>query len=335
MIANYKLKVPSCSRCTAKGLVCTPRSTRRTSDSSYRTTKKHAVSPKRFMPNKTIQSISRQGSPRSVPTPNRHQLVRAVSQMDFNTAVKLGQHTPEFAAMSMLTPLQTYTPHIVDEFYSYSSSPETAMSAFPPSMEKPSFIHSELLTPQTPDTFLYPEPVAMPDSNDQYMGPQVWFADRQMPIGLGFENDMPELMPSMDQDMRVWAPEFERHDTPIATMHNDTSPLCPTPISANPWPDRMLSVAPSPRAVPSLSISECSAQDSDSSNTAEEERFYYQNVPGNLCGTKPATTTPYLDSIRTMPMDTNAWGEGMHMRMSITHIGFLWLMLYSIGSSTF
>jgi hypothetical protein len=247
--------------------------------------------------------------------------------MDFHTAAKMGQQTPEFAALSMLTPLQTYTPHIVDECYSYSSSPESAASAFPANTEKNSFMHPGLLTPRTPEPFSYPEPIAMSESFDQYMGPDVWTQEGQIPIGLGFENDIPGLMP-MDPDMNIWAPTFNAHDTPMEPTPVNSALTYNPPTSSSAWTNLALSVTPnqSPhtRAVPSLSISEYSAPDSDSPNVGQGEWAYYQNFSGNIPSAEPVTSTPYLDSIRTMPMDTKAWDECVFMRMFLTDSDLYW-----------
>lgn len=299
-LAHMALEVPSCSRCTAKGLTCEPRSTRRTSDSSYRSAKKHAVSPKRFPSANSIQTISRHSSPRSVPSSNRHQIARAVSHMDFHTAVKLGQQRPDFAAMSMLTPLQPYTPQIIDECYSYSSSPEPHLAPFPHNMEKNSFLHSGRLTPQTPEPFPYNEPLSVTEPFDQFMNMQPWSHEGQMPIGLGFENDIPGLMPA-EPDMRMWTPDFDANSA-----------------SGNIWPNPALSVSPPQpphtRAVPSLSISECSAPESESPNGPHEEWSCFQDVPHHMPRARAITSTPYLDSIKTIPMDAKIWDGGVLSR---------------------
>jgi hypothetical protein len=311
-------QVPSCSRCTAKGLTCEPRSTRRTSDSNYRSAKKHVVSPKRFPATSSINTVSRHSSPRSIPSANRHQLVRAVSQMDFHTAVKLGQQRPDFAAMSMLQPLQTYTPQIIDECYSYSSSPEPNSAAFSHNMDKTNVFHSGRLTPQTPESFSYTEAMPITDPFDQYMNLQPWSHDGQMPIGLGFEHDIPGLMPT-EPDMRVWAPNFHANPAPTTNMNNYSSAVCESPASAGVWTNPTHSVSPSQpphtRAVPSLSISECSAQESDSPSGAQDDWSCFNGVPTSISSAKPISSTPYLDSIKTFPMGPRIWEDDVLSRM--------------------
>lgn len=299
--------VPSCSRCTAKGLQCEPRSTRRTSDNSYRNPRKPMVSPKRYNSTNSAPVLSRHGSPRSVPSSSRHQLVRSASHMDFHTAVKLGQR-PDFATMSMLTPLQTYTPQIIDECYSYSSSPEQNMGAFPHQMDRSATSHSGRLTPQTPDSFIYNEPVSVMDPFDQYMH-HPWSDNGQMPVGLGFEEDMPGMMPR--DEMRLWTtPEPETVTTSMSHLSNFEPSLCGSPASINTWSNPSLSVSPPQlphtRPVPALSISECSIQDYDSPNVTQEEWSGYMG--------KPITSAPYYDSIKTLPNSPHVWDENMLAR---------------------
>lgn len=311
-LANtFNLKVPSCSRCTAKGLQCEPRSTRRTSDSTYaRNTKKPIVSPKRYPSSSTT---SRHGSPRSVPTVNRHQLVRAVSQMDMATVSKLGHQRPEFSSIPMLTPLQlqSYTPHIMDECYSdHYSSPEPNMGVFPHQVDKNSFTHSGRLTPQTPEPFRYSEPLSIADPFDQYMNSQAWSEDGQMPIGLGFENDIPGLMPG-GPDMRMWTPELDASTTPMAHGSQALADVWPTTVSA-PSPPQL----PHTRAVPSLSLSECSVPDFDSPNAAQEEWTNFRSHASDMAMPKPTTSISYVDSLKAIPRPTQAWEDGFLSRSS-------------------
>ncbi|KAF2265952.1 hypothetical protein CC78DRAFT_542906 [Lojkania enalia] len=294
--------VPSCSRCTAKGLPCEPRSTRRTSDSSYRnTTKKHVVSPKRFPSTSSIPTISRHGSPRSVPTSNRHQLVRAVSQMDMATASKMG-HQVNFAGLSMLTPLQTYTPHIVDEYYTDFSSPEPNMSVFAPHMAKNNILGSGRLTPQTPEPFAYNEPLSIADPFDQYTNSQAWSDDGHMPIGLGLEN---EGLMLQEPDMRMWSStELDNGTASMGHMQSFNSPASQSP-SLNAWPEQSISVSPPQpphtRAVPSLSISECSVQEYDSPEGARDEWSDFRINGNEIAMAKPNASAAFMENVKAHP----------------------------------
>ncbi|KAF2683981.1 hypothetical protein K458DRAFT_389205 [Lentithecium fluviatile CBS 122367] len=283
--------VPSCSRCTAKGLQCEPRSTRRTSDNSYRKPTKHLVSPKRFP---TTNSISTMGtSPRSVPSSVRPHMMRTVSQMDFHTAAKLAQQPTNFSNFNMLTPLPTYTPQIIDECYGYSSSPETNMGAFPQSAEKNNgFMNSSRsMTPQTPDSFGYHEPVTVTDSFD-YMSTQAWADDGSIPVGLGFDGDLSSILPG---DM--WPTPEPETMTPMG--------VCESPATMNIWANPSLSVSPPQlpmgmpphsNAVPALSISECSVDDFNSPNNVQEEWKSFQSNADNTMG-KPSVSGPFMQNM--------------------------------------
>lgn len=212
--------------------------------------------------------------------------------------------------MSMLTPLTTYTPHIVDGF-AYSSSPEPNTDAFSHSINKANYHHSGRLTPQTPESFSYAESLPIADPFDQYMNMHPWSHDGQMHIGLGFESDIPELMP-VEQDIHAWTPDFNTHTT---NMRHYERVLCDSPASANnAWATPVFSGGPSQpphtRAVPSLSLSECSAQESDSPSGAHDEWPRFHSLP-HISNEKPTTSTPYLDSIKTLPMGTRIWEDDM------------------------
>jgi hypothetical protein len=223
--------------------------------------------------------------------------------MDFHTAVKLQQQQQaNFGTMPMLTPLPTYTPQIVDGF-SYSSSPETSMAAFSQHMDKNSLLTAGRMTPRTPEPFVYNEPLQIVDPFDQYTNTQAWSDDGLMPIGLGFESDIPGLLPD-EGDMRVWTPEFDGNSTPVANMNAYDPSMCDSPASV--WATPSVSVSPPQlphtRAVPSLSISECSAPDSDSPRGIQEEWSNFRAIG------KPVTSGAYFDNIKSIPKNQALWG---------------------------
>ncbi|KAF2732155.1 hypothetical protein EJ04DRAFT_343271 [Polyplosphaeria fusca] len=254
------------------------------------------VSPKRFPSSSSIPNMSRHGSPRSVPTSARHQLHRAVSQMDMATAAKLGQQN--FAGLSMLTPLPTYTPHIVDEYYTDYSSPEPNMGAFAPHSSKNGFMASGRLTPQTPEPYAFNEPLSIADPFDPYSNAQ-WSDDGQVPIGLGFENDMQTMM-MPEANMRMWTPELDSTPTSMEPMPSFDQPVCRSPSTMHGWAEQPTSVSPPQiphtlphtRGVPSLSMSEASAPEYDPPEGAQEE---WANLRMNQANHMSA----YMETIRT------------------------------------
>jgi hypothetical protein len=238
--------------------------------------------------------MSRHGSPRSIPTSNRHQLVRAVSQMDMATAAKLGQQS-NFAGLSMLTPLQTYTPHIVDEYYTDYSSPEPPMGIFAPHPTKTNFVASGRLTPQTPEPYNFNEPLAIADNFDQYN--HQFAEDGPMQIGLGFDSEVSSmLLPG--SDMRIWTPELDTVPNSMAPMPSFHPSAAQSPASMNSWTEQAISVSPPhlphTRGVPSLSISESSAPELESADGVQEEW-------SNLRMEQTQSLPMYMDTVRVNP----------------------------------
>lgn len=284
--------VPSCSRCTAKGLQCEPRSTRRTSDNSYRKPTKHLVSPKRFPTTSSIPTMT--ASPRSIPSSGRPQIMRTVSHMDFHTAAKLSQYPANFNNFNMLTPLPTYTTPIIEDSFSYSSSPEPNMGNFSRSMDQNAYItSSRAMTPSTPEPFAYHDPIAIADPFDHYMNTPSWSDDGSMAVGLGFEHDMPGMLPN---DM--WSTPEPESITPMG--------LCNSPATMNTWSHQAMSVSPQlpmgmpphTKAVPSLSISEASSEDFNSPSHVQEEWNNIQPHAGQIM-TKPMATGSFMDSVKS------------------------------------
>lgn len=289
--------VPSCSRCTAKGLQCEPRSTRRTSDNSYRKPTKHLVSPKRFPTTNSIPTMPSMGtSSRSMPSSGRPQVMRTVSQMDFHTAAKLGQYPANFNNFNMLTPLPTsYTPQMIDE-YSYSSSPEPSMGGFSRSMDQNSYItSSRAMTPSTPEPFAFNDPINIADPFDHhYMNTPSWSDDGSMAVGLGFEHDMPGMLPN-----EMWSTSEPERITPMG--------LCDSPATVNTWTHPALSVSPPQvpvgqpphsKGAPSLSLSEASSEEFNSPSHMQQEWSNIHPHAGHIMR-KPMVTSTFMDNTKS------------------------------------
>jgi hypothetical protein len=206
-------------------------------------------------------------------------MMRPGSQMDFRTAAKLAQQqSTNFNNFNMLTPLPTYTPQIIDECYEYSSSPEAGMGSF--TDKNNNFINSgRSMTPSTPDSFVYHEPLTVSDSFD-YMNTQAWADDGSMPIGLGFNGNISGIMPG---DM--WSTPEPETITPVN--------ICDSPATMNMWthpslssvsPQLPLGMPPHSKAVPSLSLSECSVEEFSSPNHLQQEWTTFQPNPNNAMG---------------------------------------------------
>jgi len=242
-------------------------------------------------------------------------MMRSVSQMDMQTAAKMANQRTDFSAFPMLTPLPTYSPQIIDECYSYSSSPESNMSGFSLPYNAGRF------TPQTPDSFLFNDSMSNADSFDQYMNNQAWSDDGNgIPIGLGFESDIPGLIP-MDN---MWGtPEPDGFSTPMGQMAGFDSPRFGSPASMSGWSHQEeLSVSPPliphnmphTRAVPSLSISDCSSQDFGSPKVDDWQNF--RPSTKNMVVTKTNPSNTYIDGIKSIPKNQALWEDVKFPRLS-------------------
>jgi hypothetical protein len=229
--------------------------------------------------------------------------------MDYHTAVKLGHQQGHFSSMPLLTP---YTPQIINECYSYSSSPEQSMAPFSQQMNKSAYLGAGNLTaPGTPESY-YNDSFSIPDPFDSYMNTQAWSDDGNMPVGLGFENDIPGLMP-VDQATRMWSctPEPEGIATPMGNMSNYESSLTGSPVPMHSWPTHAMSVSPPQmpqmphtRAMPSLSLSDGSMQDFDSPNHLQDEWSF----------NRPIASNSFLDGMKSIPKHPQIWDDSMLSR---------------------
>ena len=171
------------------------------------------------------------------------------------------------------------------------------MAGFPQQMEQNGFLaSSRAMTPQTPDSFAYHEPLAINDPFDSYMSNKAWSDDGSIPIGLGFESDMPGMLTS---DM--WATPEPEGTTPMG--------LCNSPASMNVWPHSSMSVSPPQmplgmpphsKAVPSLSISECSVEDFNSPRGVQGEWTSFQPNASQIMG-KPNVSGAFIEDVKAYP----------------------------------
>ncbi|KAF2279413.1 uncharacterized protein EI97DRAFT_455660 [Westerdykella ornata] len=234
--------------------------------------------------------------------------------MDFHAAVKVGQHTPDFTTLQMLSPLQTYSPQIIDGPYPFSAGSESNSAHFTAHPMEKQYAQPSRLTPRTPETFAYVGPLPVSDSFEQYASNQCWPQPEQIPIGLGFEGDGSGLLP-LDTSMRVWRPHYTAQPAPVPPTPQYLSAVSDSPETATIWPTPITSVSPSQpphsRAVPSLSLSECSVQESESPHETQDEWPCFQEPQHDGFNSTPVTSTPYLDSIKNLPMVPTEWDGAM------------------------
>jgi len=95
-------------------------------------------------------------------------------------------------------------------------------------------------------------------------------------------------------------------------MRTFESPVCESPASFSAWPHSSLSVSPQPphtRAVPSLSMSECSVGDFDSPTPVQEEWPCFRCNPNEMSMSKGSASSTYLEGLKSISKDSNTWDD--------------------------
>ena len=121
----------------------------------------------------------------------------------------------------MLTPLSTYSSRIIDGCYMDSSSPEQCLDGFVQGTETNSFPASGCLTPQTPESTVYHEPLWLGEQLDHYTTAQPWSGETFTLSGLDLDPDTISMLPT-----DIWS-------TPEP---DNTMPLIPTSWPQHPHP---------------------------------------------------------------------------------------------------
>lgn len=300
--------VPSCSRCTAKGIICEPRSTRRTTDNNNKRISKSSVSKRNISTRPTHPMIRQHASPQARLVSHAHDMIRAASHFELHPAVTPQQQTMEYTTLGTLTPLQTCTPQFPNEHHLYSSSPGNHGDTFPCTPERPTRHHTELLTPQTPNS----APSAHNFPHNGIFTPQMGLPDWQhaatAPIGLGIEPGI-----AFQQDTVIWNPEFGAHSVPCILATEINPSLCISPEPCGAWHSLEMSNSasgpPHARAVPSLSFSENSAQDADLWNGHQQQWHDFEelHVPGQVPYPSPDMSVVGVHGLPPLAMSHLGW----------------------------
>ncbi|KAH7072199.1 hypothetical protein BKA63DRAFT_492835 [Paraphoma chrysanthemicola] len=291
--------LPSCSRCITKGIKCDPRSTRRTSENNYRTNiKKPFVSPKRYHSTSHISSLSRHSSPRSTPSSSRHRFMRAASHIDFRTAVKMSQQASACSGLPVLTPLPTYRPQIMDESYSYSSSPEQNMMGVSAATDHAGLAVSGRLTPQTPEPIVYHEPLSLGDFSDHWTGAQPWNNESVMSCGLDIDGDYAGPIP-----VELWSTPEYNHPELLNQVpwHQPSLSVSPHIVSAE--------MVPNAGAVPALCMSEGSLDDFNMSGTFHEDWALCRPTTDQLGMASILSAAPFMHDLRPVSSVGPVWED--------------------------
>lgn len=255
--------------------------------------------------------------------------MRAPSHIDFRTAVKMSQQAAFTSGAPKLTPLPSYQSQIVDECYSYTSSPEPEL-LFTPELESNGFAFSRGATPQTPtEPFGYHDPLPIVDDLD-YLNCQSWSKERLVPVGLGFADfempmqswltPEPEDIPPMEQ-MDVFAQNADfmspvqmqgSFDAASNTLLEDWSAF-QTPEGNN--------NVPHAGAASSLLLSDSSSEGSMSSGLVTQGEWspLQSQVPNtHINVSNMFTSAPYVPKMQTIPSNAPVW-EDVFMSGSMSY----------------
>jgi hypothetical protein len=227
--------------------------------------------------------------------------MRAASHIDFRTAVKMSQQASACSGFPSLTPLPTYAAQVVDECYSYPTNTDQDIPGYASGMESNGMPTSGRLTPQTPDSVVYHEPLAVGDMADVWMVAQPFSDDSLASVGLGFETDMTGLLPA-----ELWSTSEHAHSAPIAQSPWGQSSLSISPQSTT------SDCIPCPTGALSLSISECSIEDFNSSGVFHEDWADCQPITTqyNMVNMRNmATSEPFTHDFRSMLSTAPIWED--------------------------
>jgi hypothetical protein len=223
--------------------------------------------------------------------------MRAASHIDFRTAVKMSQQASACSGFPTLTPLPTYASQVLDQCNPYPNNNDQDMSGYISGMDN-DCPNSGRLTPQTPESLVYHEPLAVGGMTDAWMASQSWSDDLITSVGLGFESDMTGPLPA-----ELWSTPEHAHSAPIAQL---------------PWVQSALSVSPQsiasellpyPRGAPSLSMSECSVEDFNSSGAFHEDWADYQHATTQFEIANMVTSAPFMHDLRPIPSTAPVWED--------------------------
>lgn len=224
--------------------------------------------------------------------------MRAASHIDFRTAVKMSQQATACSGFPMLTPLPTYASQVVDECYTFPNQTDPDTTGYTSGVESNGMPTSGHLTPQTPESLVYHEPLAVGDMTNAWMTSQPWSDDSLISAGLGFEGDMTELLPA-----ELWSTPEHAHSAPIAQL---------------PWVQPSLSVSPQSIAsdlvphssgAPSLPISDCSVEEFNRPGVFHEDWANYQPTTTQFDMANLVTSAPFMHDLRSVPSIAPVWED--------------------------
>jgi len=225
--------------------------------------------------------------------------MRPASHIDFRTAVKMSQQAEACSGVPPLTPLTTCANGVLDDCYSFPNNADQDATGYMLGMASSSLTSSGCLTPQTPESLVFPEPMAINDISDAWMLSQPWSDDSQASIGLGLEGDMTGLLPAAE----LWSTSEHMHSAPIPQTPWAQSYYCGSPQST------ISGFVSHSRGTPSLSMSECSVDDFSDSGAFHDDWANYQQPPNQLNMSDMVTSAPFMHDMRSAPVTAPVWED--------------------------
>jgi hypothetical protein len=223
--------------------------------------------------------------------------MRAASHIDFRTAVKMSQQASACSGYPMLTPLPSYTSQNVGKRYSYPITTEQDLSGYTPTLDASSFPGSGCLTPDTPGSIGYQEPLSIVELTEQWIS-ESWSDDALTNVGLGFGEDITSMLPN-----ELWSNPEQQHSATDTQMPWYQSSFTGSP---QPMPSETMAHA---RTMPSLSISECSVNDFNNSGVFHEDWANCQNSTPQFDMADMSTCAPFMQALDTAPNSAPVWED--------------------------
>lgn len=210
----------------------------------------------------------------------------------------MSQQASACAGHPTLTPLPTYTSQVVDECYLYPTNTDQDISGYTSGTESNCMLTSGRLTPQTPESVAYHEPLAVGDMTDAWILAQPWSDDSLVSVALGFEDDMTGLLPA-----ETWSNSEHAHSPPIAQLPWVQSSLSVSPQSMT------SDLTPYSREASALSLSECSVEDFNSSGVFHEDWADCQPTMTQYDMPNMVTSAPFMHDFRSISSTAPIWED--------------------------
>lgn len=211
----------------------------------------------------------------------------------------MSQQASACSGLPKLTPITTCPNGVLDDCYSYPNNIDQDATGYTFGMASSGMTSSGSLTPQTPESLVFHEPMAIDDISDAWMLSQPWSDDSQASIGLGLEGDMTGLLSAAE----LWSASEHMHSAPIPQ-----TPWAQSYYSGSPQSTTSGFVSHS-RGTPSLSMSECSVDDFSDSGVFHDDWATYQPPTNQLNMSHMVTSAPFMHDMRSVPVTAPVWED--------------------------